>query len=180
MVKSLVGLDPQALISADMTEDLSNTLGKLAALGETKTIKQLLNKVSTNLSSQDKSVRAKAAAVLKSGFNKFKDSGNREITRYLSERLRDILDVEKDSAIYGNLSECIKEEINQEILEGNYENAVRLVGIFKNHELENNKNVAEVMGKLIEKENVTLLIEDLVNENDEGLREHNILLIITF
>ena len=167
MVKSLVGLDPQALLSAEMSEDLNNTLGKLAALGETKTIKQLLNKVSTNLASEDKSVRTKAAAVLKNGFDKFKDSGNREITRYLSERLRDVLDTEKDSAIYGNLSECVKEEINQEILEGNYENAVRLVGIFKKHELDNNKDVAAVLAGLIEKENVDLLIEDLVNPKAE-------------
>ena len=102
--------------------------------------------------------------MVKSAFNIFHDNGNRELTRFISERLRDILAKEKNGEVYNSLEECLQKEINQNIIEGDYESASKIIGILKQHRSEEKTPSDDFIKDIIEPENVSLLIEDLLSD----------------
>jgi len=163
-ITELIKKDSISLLDEENIISINNIIVQLGTMGESNLVKQLINKINTNFESKDKSIRVKTANMISKNFNTLFNSGNRELTRFISEKIKDIIDKETDTEVYNKLSGCIREEINQDILEGDYDNASKLIGIFKKHQLENNKLQENILNNLISEENISLLIEDLTNE----------------
>ena len=161
---------PAELINNKTANDLVETFRKLSALGEKKQIKELLGGVLANFNFEDITAHKLAAATIREAFKYFRDSGNREVVRFLSLEIKTILERENDGPAYRDLASCVTDEINQEILEGDYGGAVQLLGVFILHELDGRFDAKTVLDNLLEKENVELLFRDLFSEK-EAIRD---------
>ena len=159
------------LFNTETANEYMKNFERISVLGDKKQIKEMLGNMLASFNSDEKAVHMLAAATIKAAFKYFRDNGNREITRYLSGELKIVLEKENDGPAYRNLASCIADEINQEILEGDYSRAASLLGIFILHEKEDRLDAKFFLDNLLEKENIELLFRDLFSEK-QVIRDH--------
>ena len=133
--------------------------------GNEQGINTLLESYYSNLATRDSAARIESVVFLSAAHDILLDLGKRNHARSVAEKLAKTSSAGLDAGAFRDMSYCLKNEANRDILEGDLSSAVFMFGAYKAHAFEAKKDVRLMLQDVITEENLALLINDIASEN---------------
>jgi len=155
------------LLSKEKKQSLQRMLKELDGMNRVELTGRLVDKLSENLNDKEKSVRLEAVRSFKELDPEIEQLSDKKIIYGLEEKYIKTEEIETEEEVYRELAELLEKSANRNANQGNYERALQIAGLFRQHkfaEKEGFKNRAQRAGEILEKLANSGLIDILITD----------------
>lgn len=171
-VEKLLEKDPAALIEKETLDSIPQLVEKLCQIENKELLLKLIEKILENLKNTAAKIRLPAARCLLSIYDILQAQSKETLIRYMELPILEGMKLETSVEVHAIMEDILRKRARQNLLHGEYDLAVRIVDVFKQHSSpegmtddkirQNTKNAFETLIPEI----LELLITDLKSDNE--------------
>ena len=172
-VEKLLEKDSEALIEKQILDNIPQLVEKLCQIENNELLVKLIEKILENIKNSAAKIRLPSAQCLMSMYEILQAQNKELLIRYMELPLLEAMKNETSAEVHGIMEDMLRKRARQNLLHGEYDLAIRIVDVFKQHispEIMNDEKIrmnTKTSFDILIPEILELLVNDLKSDNEK-------------